>query len=426
MSVICSRRPVWAVLVLSLASFMGARGIVAGRWQEESSPQQQATQRGESSAKSLEDLRKTLAEGTEAEKRAAIEELAQRGPEAVPILVKSLDDQNDRVRAKAIQALGRLAPAHAELAVPRLFELALKDVADVEDWPNWILAFKAIGSFGKEALPHLEARWKDATPEIRASLCVAFAELGPAAAPAVPLLVELLEKDEDANRRQAVGALGAIGPAAAPAVPVLRKMLYHEDFHTQYWACRALGAIGDDALPAVPDLIDRLKNGAASVKRNAAMALGRLGPRIGREAIDALIAAVDDPLQPVREQAVLALGRLGPESAGYAREAIERSHSKRPIYPASAARWAVWRLGGSFEALQDTIISDIKEGSYLDEAIFVLKLMGPEARPVLEALKKAMPDKPASAQEAEARANIEAALSELQALPEPARQSASP
>lgn len=366
------------------------------------------------SPKTVEDWKRVFDQGQEAQKLQAIKGLRAVGAEAVPVLVNALDDPSDVVRAEAIRALASLAPAHAELAVPKLLELAQKDGAFVDDeWPNWILAFKALGRFGKDALPVLEKEWEGSTPEKRAVLCVAFSELGPAAAPAVPKLVELIEKDEPVNRRQAVGALVAIGPAAAPAVPVLRKVLYHEDFHTQYWACRALGAIGEPALPAVPDLVDRLKNGVASVKRNAAAALGKLGPKIGPEAVAALITAVDDPLQPVREQAVLALGRLGPEVAPQAKEAIEKSHAKRPIFPASAAYWAIWRLSGPLEPLSKSVLKDVEEGIYREEATEILKLMGPDAQPIIEALEKALEGYSSAPEDAEKRENVAQTLQEL-------------
>jgi HEAT repeat protein len=366
---------------------------------------------------SLEDCKRVLAEGDEASRLKAVSALESMGQEAVPVLLTALDDSHDAVRARAIVAIGKLAPAHAEVAVSKLLELAQKDGAQVDEWPNWILAFKAIGKFGETALPTLDEQWKNASPEKKAVLCVAYSELGPAAGPAVPKLIELIEEDNLVNRRQAVGALMAIGPAAAPAVPVLRKALYHEDFHTQYWACRALGAIGEPALPAVPDLIDRLKNGAASVKRNAAAALGKIGPKIGPEAIQALIEAVDDVVQPVREQAVLALGRLGPDVAGSAREAIEKSHARRPIYPASAACWAIWRLGGPFEPLKNSLISDIRAGIYRDEATEIVLTMGRDAEPVikeLEALARSLAQKKLAPLEEEELANIQQTLAEVQ------------
>lgn len=384
------------------------------------SPGQQSS---EKTARSFEDWTRLLQSGTQIEKLEAVRNLLLAGEKAVEPLLAALADTDPVVRAEAIVALGQLAPAKAEQIVPALFQQIRKDDGYVQEWPNWVLACQAIGKFGEAAQQVLEPEWATTDSAKLAVLCIVHSEMGPAAAPIVPKLLALLEKDDDTYRRAAIGALVSIGPASAPAVPLLRKYLYHEDFHTQYWACRALGAIGKEALPAVPDLVDRLKNGAASVRRNAAMALGKLGPEIGDAAIAALMQAVDDPLQPVREQAVLALGRIGPPAASQAREVIEKSHQQRPIFPHSAATWAIWRLGGPLQPLAESLLAEIKEGTYRDEATVILREMGNQAKPVLERLQQASKQLQQGLREelqpeqqerqAEEVANIEATLQEL-------------
>lgn len=352
-----------------------------------------------------------LAEGTAEERIQAIRVLVRMGELGIKPIVGALTDQDPGVRAEAIVGLGQLAPLGAELVVPRLIERMAQDDGFVNGEANWVRASQAIGKYREKVLPILEKEWENNDPKRRAILCVVCYELGPVAAPFVQRLIALVKDGHNYYRRAAIGALMAIGPEAAPAVPVLRKQLYHEDFHTQYWACRALGAIGSQALPAVPDLVDRLKNGVASVRRNAAAALGKLGPQIGPEAVAALIQAVDDPIQPVREQAVLALGRIGPEAAGQAREAIENSHEKRPIFPRSAATWAIWRLGGPIEPLAESLIAEIKEGVYREEATALLYDMGSAGEPVRKKLEESLPE--VAGKDPEKAANIEEALKEL-------------
>lgn len=354
---------------------------------------------------------RNLSQGTTEEKLLAIRSLVLLRDSAIQPILGALDDEDASVRAEAIKALGELAPAEAEIVVPRLLQCIEKDEGFVEEKPNWIRASQAIGKYGEKALPIVQREWESANPQKRAILCLVCYELGPAAAPMVPKLVEVAEGGPDICRRAAIGALMAIGQDAAPAVPRLRKLLYHEDFHTQYWSCRALAAIGPAALPAVPDLIDRLKNGVASVRRNAAAALGKLGPDVGDEAVAALIEAVDDPLQPVREQAVLALGRLGPNIAGQARPAIEASHQKRPIFPNSAATWAIWRLGGPIEPLTESLIAEIKEGVYREEATELLRVMGDAGREVQVKLKELLSKVEES--HPEEAANIQQTLQEI-------------
>ncbi|NMC18780.1 MAG: HEAT repeat domain-containing protein [Thermogutta sp.] len=337
---------------------------------------------------------------TEAERQAAIRraaavaESAKKGAEAVPELVQALADEDADVRRAAIQGLAETAPARADIAVPALIR-ALDDDGGRWQKPNWILASQALGRYKEAALPALMDLLKGDDPKQAAYGCLGIYEIGPAGAPAVPRLIELLEKDDPRYRRAVIGALMSIGPASAPAVPLLRKQLFSEDFHTQYWSCRALGAIGAPAaLEAVPDLIDRLKNGAASVKRNAAAALGRLGPDIGTEALQALIEAVDDPVQPVREQAIQALGRIGPAAGEGAATAILESHRKRPVFPASVVYWALWRMRGESQPAIDAILRDLREGTYRDEAMALLLEMGPAAEAAIPALRAGLTEQP--------------------------------
>lgn len=358
----------------------------------------------------------TLSRGTSGEKRQAIRSLIRYRESAVEAILGALQDEDAAVRAEAIKALGELSPLKADVVVPRLLKCIEEDDGFVDEQPNWIRALQTIGKYKEKALPIIEQQWESADSRKRAILCLACYEIGPCAAPMVPKLMALAEEGPDICRRTAIGALMAIGPDAAPAVPSLRKHLYHEDFHTQYWACRALAAIGPAALPAVPDLVDRLKNGAASVRRNAAAALGKLGPEIGPDAIAALIQAVDDPLQPVREQAVLALGRIGPDAAAQARQAIENSHQKRPIFPKSAAMWAIWRLGGPIEPLAESLVAEIKEGIYREEATELLRSMGDAGRPVQTKLKEYLST--ASAANPEEAANIQESLREIDRDPQ--------
>jgi HEAT repeat protein len=59
----------------------------------------------------------------------------------------------------------------------------------------------------------------------RVQVLYAMASLGPAAAPAVPDLIEALKENSPLVRRYIARALGAIGPAAREAIPALEKLL---------------------------------------------------------------------------------------------------------------------------------------------------------------------------------------------------------
>src|SRR5262249_26683082 len=75
---------------------------------------------------------------------------------------------------------------------------------------------------------------------------------------AVPMLIELLEDEDDEVRFTACWALSANGIAARPAVPALLEMLGHSNLYYRRNASHALAFIGPDA-SAVDTLIEALK-----------------------------------------------------------------------------------------------------------------------------------------------------------------------
>jgi hypothetical protein len=103
----------------------------------------------------------------------------------------------------------------------------------------------------------------------------------------IPVLVALLDDEDDQVRFFACNALVAHGPKSAPAVPALRKMLRHEDVYQRRNGVKTLAAIGPDARAAIPDLIQALKDEDSWVNYFAAVALGKIGAE-AREAVPAL------------------------------------------------------------------------------------------------------------------------------------------
>jgi HEAT repeat protein len=69
---------------------------------------------------------------------------------------------------------------------------------------------------------------KAPAPQTRNAAAYEISGMGPAAAPAVPALVEALDDPEASVRFPVTVALGEIGPAAKAAVPKLKKMMDEE------------------------------------------------------------------------------------------------------------------------------------------------------------------------------------------------------
>jgi HEAT repeat protein len=129
---------------------------------------------------------------------------------------------------------------------------------------------------------------------------------------AVPGLIEDLQGTDVQAQALAALHLGQIGPEASPAVPTLLALAVTSP--GAYVTTTAAGALPSIALPASRQVmhvwLPRLRDADAQVRRDAASALGALGP-VARPAVGALVAALDDPDTLVRDRATRALGSVG-------------------------------------------------------------------------------------------------------------------
>jgi HEAT repeat protein len=121
-------------------------------------------------------------------------------------------------------------------------------------------------------------------------------------------------KNGDAElRRLAILAIADIGPAAAAAVPNLIALLRADpDIEMREKAAVALEKIGPSAAAAVPTLVEKLKDvdEARNIRIKCAMALQKIGPvEAAVKAVPTLLAILVDPKQDygVRDRVMFAL-----------------------------------------------------------------------------------------------------------------------
>jgi HEAT repeat protein len=135
---------------------------------------------------------------------------------------------------------------------------------------------------------------------------------GSGAAPALPTLLGIAKGGGDlGNRARALGAIGAIGPEAASAVPSLIGALECEG-KEEILARYAAGALAKLGAAAVKPLAEALQSRHPHVRRQAATALGQIGPA-AKEAEAALRKAAEDGEETVRKAAQEALAALKPK-----------------------------------------------------------------------------------------------------------------
>jgi HEAT repeat protein len=273
-------------------------------------------------------------------------------PEIADALILALDDPDTQVRWAA--AWGLYVLRTGERAVSALIDMAkdrttrvrtgaLIRLASVLGGTNWqrfersahgeplrIAAFQALAGFGPAAapaVPILIDALKDTDPLTQWYAAGALAEIGAHAHDAAPGLVDLLQSKDEVDTSLvavcgpeaaptplgviAAKALGRIGPGAGAAASALAEALAHPNVELRREAAEALGVIGPAPARAASALARALDDHDFCVAQNAEEALGRIGAR----AVASLGEALRSRLADVRLRAIAALGRIGPEAS---------------------------------------------------------------------------------------------------------------
>jgi HEAT repeat protein len=233
------------------------------------------------------ELADRLASGDREVRREAAYALALLGSEAkdaLPALIKALDDPDKQVWSNAVTAVANIGP-EAEAAIPTLID-----------------ALNSRRSRGGRERDRRQALLRSA---------YALTRIGPAA---VPPLIAALDADDGAARQGAAKALGGMGPAAREAIPGLIRNLGHPEAAVRSEMIEALSSIGPDSIGALSDALGAKE---ALMRESSALALAQLG-RAAEGTIPRLLTALSEEREPTGRAALLtALSRVGlpPERA---------------------------------------------------------------------------------------------------------------
>jgi len=251
----------------------------------------------------------------------AVEPLLELLPKAdndlQPIIARTLGEIGDeRAVAPLIELLnGKIAPEAAAEALGKLGDRrAVEPLCALLAEPfTRDQAARALGKLGDIravvplALAYRESRERPETDRRRAEdaelsrsqLAAAICRIG---APAVDILLGMLESTEAEQREAAACALAAIPEARA--APALIHLLADERTSIRRYAAQALGATRDAR--ALSPLLAELADPDAQVRACAAQALGRLGDNRAVEELAEMLADAD-----CRTRAAFALAELG-------------------------------------------------------------------------------------------------------------------
>jgi HEAT repeat protein len=279
---------------------------------------------------------------------AVLRVVAGAVPEALPGLLALLASPEPRTRAAAARVLGEIGPP-ARRALPALLCCSEDQVAEVRRQAEDAV-LRVVPAAGPERVADLTGLLAAQNARVRHEAARLLGELGEGAGPAVPALLPLLEDPDwgvrsapfEALKRIDAGTLASrlvewlpspdrqrgnrasfelarLGPAAWPAVPALLRLLEQPDPVAWWRAREALKGIDRQALDdhdrdQIPVRSAQLASGDADTRLEAtirlgapAMDQGAVAVRARRRALPAMRRALADPDDRVRHQAAHAV-----------------------------------------------------------------------------------------------------------------------
>jgi HEAT repeat protein len=221
-----------------------------------------------------------------------------------PALGRLLTDSDAEVRQSSRRALEALAQARQRL----LARAASIETAQPVASPRKQNAAQSM------PVAELTAGISDRDVKIRLATLDILEALGPAAAPAAPVVVKALNDPDRFVRWAAARALGKMGAVEAEsAVPALTGLLADSDVDLRVAAATALAVYGPSARAAVPALLGALLSDDSGLRVTAMRALERIGFD-GPPALPLIRDALEDRNAVVRQNAARLLGKLGPSA----------------------------------------------------------------------------------------------------------------
>jgi HEAT repeat protein len=325
-----------------------------------------------------------------------LESLDLEPSEHLLLIMRRLEvDPSSRVREQAVAQLKELdAGAQLVLHLPTMCRVLRNPGREAS------LICEVLAAMGEKALPAvpalLEALRGDGFVLIEAAK--ALWKIDGRIAESLPAL----EKAFEDNPESVCDAVCEIGPAAAPLIPKLLEALKSQDYWDLEWAAAdALGHIASDDPAVLSVLASALGHPSPLVRSSAARALARTGT----PALPVLLRILGNPDDDRAEWAADTLGRMGNHGAPAAdtlRKHLRSNHSGLATWSAIALA----KVAGAPEVVP--ILSKLLCNDRSDlrrEAAYGLKAIGPAAQAALPAIRSALED-----EDDEVRAAVQEAL----------------
>ncbi len=208
---------------------------------------------------------------------------SDRGEVIGALVDTAIDDEDEAVRAGAIDALDM----YGQTALEQLIgELSGEEINDVAEWKKAKILARGLSAD---------------TPELRMAAASGLGRIGED-----NILGSLLDRVEDPDsrvRKRIARALGRIG--SPDAVPALAERLHEDRYDVRIEVAYALADIGTDS--ALRTLVDLTEEEDEVLRRISVDALGNLG---SVDVVEVLAEALSDDSESVRRTAMFSLVQL--------------------------------------------------------------------------------------------------------------------
>jgi HEAT repeat protein len=234
------------------------------------------------------------------ERASAARALADLGPNAIPALVKSLQESDYNIGPPA------------QSAVPGLAEALIDPDKDVRS--EVLKALSAIGLESKKAVPAIADALRDREAEVRMIAAELLGKLGPEARQAASALRVTIEDTDAHVCVQAAISFWQVTQTKEVSLPVLQSGLKNNKASVRVEAAVGLWEIAQDK-NALHTLIDCLQEEEEyAVDYAASQALIKIGPG-AKEIVPDLVRIIQDPTTRYYDVASEALKQIDPEAA---------------------------------------------------------------------------------------------------------------
>ncbi len=357
-------------------------------------PPARSTDNGDSStARSdlVRQLQATLAGSDRSRAIVAIHRLQECGAAGATVLAQSLAEPNQpiEIRFSTLRSLNEMGP----VAVPALLGLLEPSQGSGREFAWQVL--ERLGPRASSATPTLIhiLRDRDADSDDRSRAVGVLGQIGPAAGDAFGLLLEIAERDQDAELRLAcLNAMCLVGGTSPDKQSRLVRLLLNEDEEGQLRVAAAAVLVQQPSPPQVvlPALIGLAQHPDNwNVCAAAAEALGKLGPDAG-DAILALMTLLDHEVTDVRLAAITACGAIGSAALDAVPSLVRRIQLDEETSVTESAARALIKIDPN---AVNTLLTGLNgDGSTREHTLQALSAMGPAGRTAVPHLLKMLAD----------------------------------